>query len=160
MCKWQQEPQDHSAKDRRHDEDAIVAVKRRSDSFCAKQYSGDVVIPAFREIEKQFEAEGTRVWIHVEANRTWLAIGCRAAFGDKEECTKRLKYQVEVSGQTMKSRLYQIMSVGLQKECPIGDAHEIAGNASGKNIADITSKDIIGDFTAAFEGYADKKMKS
>ena len=60
----------------------------------------------------------------------------------------------------MKSRLCQIISVEQQKEYPIGDEHEIAGDTEGKKIADITSQDIIEDFIAAFEGYSDKKEKS
>jgi hypothetical protein len=43
--------------------------------------------------------------------------------------------------------------VGPQKD----DEHEIAGDASGKNVADVTSKDIIDDFMAEFEAYTNRK---
>jgi len=39
------------------------------ESASAKQCFGDVVMSAFREIEKSLEGEGP-VWIHVKANRT------------------------------------------------------------------------------------------
>ncbi|MHC4353640.1 MAG: hypothetical protein ACYTE3_12655 [Planctomycetota bacterium] len=160
MCKRKQELQDLIKKDRQHNDNTMVAMKEQLDSCCGRQYSGDVVITAFREIEKVFQADGRRVWIHVKAGRTWLTVGYGAKVSGKKEYEKQLKYQVEVSGKTMKSRLCQMRSAELQKEYPIGDEHEIAGDAGGKAIADITSKDIIDDFIAAFEGYANKKPKS
>jgi hypothetical protein len=39
MRKRQQEPQGLINKDRRRDDDAMVAVKERSDSFCEKRHS-------------------------------------------------------------------------------------------------------------------------
>jgi hypothetical protein len=131
----------------------MVAVKERSDSFCEKRHSRDVVIPALREIEKLFEAAGSGVWIHVEANRAWLTIGHGAMMSGRMECAERLKYQVEVSGRSMISSLCQMTGVGAQKN----GEHEIAGDAGGKNVADVTSKDIIDDFTAEFEAYTNRK---
>lgn len=159
MYKWKQGPQDRIEEDRRHNQDTMVAMNEQSDTSRGRQCLGDVVISAFREIEKSLEAEESRVWIHVEANRTWLTVGYGAKVSGKKEYGKRLKYQVEVSGQTMKSTLYQLMGVGPQKEYPIGDGNEIAGDARGKDIADITSKDILDDFMATFEGYTNKKTE-
>ena len=160
MYKWKQEPQDRIEEDRRHNDDTMVATKEKSDLSCRRKYSGDVVISAFREIEKSLAAELGRVWIHVQANRAWLTIGYGARVSGKKVCTNRLKYQVEVSDQTMKSSLCQMMGVGPQKEHSVGDEHEIAGDANGKNIDDITSKDIIDDFMSTFDGYTNKKTES
>ena len=157
MRKRQQEPRDLIKKDRQRDDDTMVAVKERSDSFCERRHSKDVVIPALREIEKSSEAGGSGVWIHVEANRAWLTIGRGTRVSGRIECTERLKYQVEVSGQAMISSLCRMIGSGPQKEHRINDEHEIAGDASGKNIADVTSKDIVDDFMAAFEAYAGRE---
>lgn len=160
MYKWKQERQDRIEEDRRHNGNARVAMKEHSDTSPERRCFGDVVVSAFREIEESLDGKEGRVWIHVEANRTWLTIGCAAEAGDEKEGGKRLKYQVEVTGQTMKSRLYQLMSAEPQKECSIGDEREIAGGTRGKDIADITSKDIIDDFMATLAGHANQKKKS
>lgn len=157
MCKWKQELQDLIKKNRQQNENMGVAIKEQLNSFCGKQYFEDVVIPAFREIEKELKDNEYHVWILWESNHAWLTLGYGAKLSGKKEYTKEVKYEVEISGPTMKSRLYQKMSFGPQKEVPIGDAHEIAGDAKGRNIADITSEHIRDDFLSTFKDYVEMK---
>lgn len=160
MCSWQEALRDLIDEDRQRKENGAVIIREALDSFCGKQHFQDVVIPALREIEKIFKDNGSQAWIHWEANRAWLTIGYGAKVGGKREYTKEVKYQVEVLGHTMKSRLYLMMNHGPQKEYPIADEHELAGEVTGANIAGITSKDITDDFMSAFEAYVNRQTKS
>jgi len=152
MCKWKQELQDLIKKDRQHKENIGVDIKEQLNSFCGEQYFEGVVIPAFREIEKVFKDNGGHVWIHWEANHAWLTMGNGARVSGKKEYTKEVKYEIIISGRIMKSRLYQLMSFGPQKEYPM-DEHELTDGAKPKSIDDITSNDIIDDFMAGYEKY-------
>lgn len=160
MYKCEQERQDLVKKDHRRKQNAMMDMTEQADSFCGKQHSGSVVISAFREIEKMLDAEGRRVWIHVEADRTWLTIGHGARVGDKEECATTLKYQVDLSDQAMSSSLWQIVDAGSRKEHLLGNEHEIAGGDNGKSVTDIASQDIVDDFTATLDAYTCEKTRS
>jgi hypothetical protein len=155
MCKWKQELQDLIKKDGQHKENTGVAIKEQLNSFGGKQYFEDVVIPAFREIEKEFKDNGHNVWIHWEGNHAWFTIGYGAKLSDRKEYTKEVKYEITILGGRMKSRLYQLMGFGPQEEYPI-DEHQLTDGAKGKSVDDITSEDIRDDFIVAYKAYVNK----
>jgi hypothetical protein len=152
MCEWKQELQALIKKDRQHKESTGAAIREQSKSFYGEQYFEDVVRPAFQEIKTVFEENSSHVWIECEANHACLIIGCADTASGKEEYTKEMKYEVTISVRIMKSRLYQLMSFGPQKEYPI-DQHELTDGAKVKSIDDITSNDIIDDFMVAYKKY-------
>jgi hypothetical protein len=152
MCKWKQELQDLIKKDRQHKENTGAAIREQFRSSCGEQYFEDVVMPAFQEIKTVFEENSSHVWIECEVNHACLIIGFADMASGKEEYTKEMKYEITISGRMMKSRLYQLISFGPQKEYPI-DEHELTDGAKGKSIDEITSNDIIDDFMAAYEKY-------
>lgn len=160
MYKCEQEQQDLVKKNHRRKQNTMADTTEQSDSFCGRQHSGSVVVAAFREIEKMLDGEGCRVWIHVEADHTWLTIRHEAMVGGEEECATTLKYQVDLSGHAMTSSLRQMVDVGAQKERLVSNEHEIAGVASGKSITDMTSQDVVDDFVTTLEAYKIAKRES
>jgi len=159
MCEWEQKLQNLIDKAHQYHEEGearVAEFKEQLESFCGKQYSQDVIVPAFNKIKERFEVKGSYVWIQWEANRTWLTIGYGQEVDGKQKYTKEVRYQVEISVNTMKSRLYLPLSFGPIKEYPISDEREIAGNSIGKNISDVTIDDIVNDFIATYEMYLEK----
>jgi hypothetical protein len=153
MCKWKQELKELANKHRQHKKNIVLKIKEQLNSFCGKQYFENIVMPAFQEIKTVLEDNGSHVCIESEANYAWITIGNADMESGKKEDTKELKYEITISGQMMGSRLYLLMSFGPQKEWPIGDENELAGDLKGNSIADITSEDIREDFIAAYGAY-------
>ena len=155
MCEWKQELKDLIKKNRQQKQEWSIAIKEALGSASGVQHV-DVVEPAFREIKKVFEEEGN----HVRIDGRSLIIGWGAKIENKQEYTEEVKYEIKLSDPPMKSQLYiKSFVAGIRQFFPISDEHEIAGKAEGKDIADVTSKDIIDDFIVVYGEYVNKEAR-